>query len=244
MLKKMIAVMVALQGYSVCAGPVAENFDWGSGVPGREAFTAGSPVNGVLAQTGNAVFLDNSIDRSVFSGAGGPGRGVLLMKGLNNAVGFNYPVSGVTVVKAEGRLYPGDGQVRGFWVGVQSAAADNLLLNNQTTDRLAVQLNSNGAIIFKAVIGGVTNQAVGADGPVRFTPGDLIKIELTINMAQKTASVKVTGDGEDNVKIRTVKWPAGKVPDWGMIMINQTGSSILLMDSIEVRNESSAAVVG
>ncbi|MFA6173388.1 MAG: hypothetical protein WC334_09160 [Kiritimatiellales bacterium] len=242
MFKKLIAVVLVLQGCRVYAGSVAENFDWGPGVPGREAFAAGTPVNGVLAQSGNAVFQEYANDHSVFSGAKGVGRGALLMKGLNNSVGFNYPVSGVTVVKAEGRLYPGDGQVRGFWIGCQSAAADNQLLNNQTTDRLAVQLNSSGAIIFRAVVGGVTNQAVGPDGPITFTPGDLVKMELTIDVMQKTANVKVTGVGEGNVKIRTVKWPAGKVPDWGMIIINQTGGGILLLESVEAVADTS--VVG
>jgi len=234
--------VLVVQGCNVYAGSVVESFDWGPGVPGRELFVAGSSVNGVLVQSGNAVFQESASDHSVFSSASGPGRGVLLMKGLNNAVGFNYPVSGVTIVKAEGRLYPGDGQVRGFWIGCQSSAADNQLLNNQTTDRLAVQMNSSGAIIFRSVVGGVTNQAVGADGPIQFAPGDLVKMELTINVTQKTANVKITGVGEGNVKVRTLKWTSGKVPDWGMIMINQTGSGILLLDSVEVQTE--PAVVG
>jgi len=232
--------MLVLQGCSVYAGSVVENFDWGAGVPGREAFTSASPINGVRAQSGDAVFQENKKSgSSVFSGANGSGRGALLMKGQNNSVGFNYPVSAITIMKAEGKYYPGDTArgVRGFWIGCQSTAADNPLLNNQTTDRLMVQLNPSGIIIFRSVVSGVTNTAGKAEGSIQFSPGDLVKMELTVNMAEKTASVKVTGAGKDNVKVRTVKWTSDKIPDWGMIMINQTGNGQLLLDSVEVRTE-------
>jgi len=235
-IKQMCAMLVML-GSSVYAGPVVENFDWGPGVPGRESFTAGSPVNGILVQSGNAVFQESTSDHSVFSGMSGSGRGTLLMKGLNNSVGFNYPVSGITVMKTEGRFYPGERKMCGFWIGVQSTAADNQLLNNQTTDRLAVQVNPSGAIIFRSVVGGVTNQASGSDGPIQFSPGDLVKMELTVNLVEKTASVKVTGAGADNTRVRTVKWTSDKIPDWGTIMVNQTGNGQLLLDSVEVRTD-------
>jgi len=238
-LKKLIAMLLVIQGYSVYAGSTVETFDWGPGVPGRESLTTGTPIRGIRAQPVDAVFQESTTDRSVFSGAGGVGRGVLLAKGMNNAVGFNYPASAITVIKAEGKFYPGDTArgVRGFWVGVQSAKPDNPLLNNQTTDRLSVQLNPSGAIILKAVVGGVTNTATGANGSIKFSPGDLVKMELTINMAEQTASVKVTGVGEGNLKVRTLKWISGKAPDWGMVIINKTGNGELLLDSIEVRTE-------
>ena len=125
----------------------------------------------------------------------------------------------------------------GFWLGVQSAAADNQLLNNQTTDRIAVQLNPAGAVIFRVVVGGVTNQAVATDGIMRLAPGDLVKMELTINTMEKTATVRIIGAGEDNVRVRTVQWSSGKQPDWSMIMVNQTGNGQLLLDSIEVSTD-------
>jgi hypothetical protein len=247
MLKKLAVLMLAVQGFSIYADPVVENFDCGPGVPGRELFKAGSPVDGILVQSGNTVFKDVGRDPSAFSNAGGPGRGVLSMKGGSCAVGFAYPVSGITVMKAEGRFFPGTMTqgVRGFWVGVQSAAADKALLNNQSTDRLAVQLNPSGAVIFRSVVGGVTNNSSeGTDGRVEFSPGDLVKMELTVNMAEKTASVKVTGPGADNEKVRTLRWPSDKNPDWGMMMINQTGNGELLLDSVEVRTEQPPRIVG
>ena len=239
MFKKLVCMMFLMQGCSVLAGAaVVENFDWGSGVPGREALTAGSPVRGVRVPSADEVFQDTAKDRSVFAGASGSGKGVLLMKGLNNSVGFNYPVSAVTVVKAEGKFSPGDTTrgVRGFWIGVQSKTPDNPLLNNQKTDRLSVQLGQTGNIILRSVVGGVTNTAKGdADGSIKFSPGDSVKMELTINMAEQTASVKVTGTGEGNVKIKTVKWNSAKIPDWGMVVINKTGEGELLLNSVEVR---------
>ena len=234
--RKTACVVLAIQGCSVFAGPVAENFDWGAGVPGREIFTAGRSIDGVPARSGGAVFQDSGKDKSVFSGASGSGRGVLRMKGAQNAVGFVYPVSGITVIKVEGRFYPGDTEkgLRGFWVGVQSAAPDKSLLNNQATDHIAVQLNAGGAAICRSVVGGVTNTASGDKGLLKFAPGDPVKIEMTVNMAEGTADVKVTGAGKDNVKIKTLKWTSGKLPDFGMIMINQTGNGELLLDSVEV----------
>ena len=237
MLKKLALVMIAVQGLTVYAGSILESFDWGPGVPGRETIAAGTPIRGLRTQFGDAVFQDMKTDGGIFYNASGPGRGALLMKGLNNAVGFNYPVSGITVIKAEGKFYPGDRKMCGFWIGVQSVSADNQLINNQTTDRIAVQLNPSGAIIFRVVVGGVTNQAVATDGTMPFASGDLVKMELTVNTSEKTATVKVTGAGEGNVRIRTVQWKSDKQPDWGMIMINQTGNGQLLLDSVEVRTE-------
>jgi hypothetical protein len=233
MFKKWVSLILLVQGCSAYAGPVLENFDWGPGVPGREAVAAGDRINGVRVQFGDAVFQDMKTDGGIFYNASGPGRGALLMKGLNNTVGFNYPVSGMTVIKTEGRFYPGDRNMCGFWLGVQSKGADNQLLNNQTTDRIAVQLNPAGAIIFRVIVGGVTNQAVATDGVMKFASGDLVKMELTINTAERIATVKVTGAGVGNVRVRTVQWPAGKQPDWSTVMINQTGNGQLLIDSIE-----------
>ncbi|MFA6174579.1 MAG: hypothetical protein WC334_00800 [Kiritimatiellales bacterium] len=246
MLKKMVVMMLAVQGLGVYADPAIENFDWGSGIPGREMFTAGSPVDGVLARFGDVVFRDTGKDKSVFSGASGSGRGVLRMKGAQNAVGFVYPVSGITVIKAEGRFYPGVGEkgLRGFWIGIQSAAPDKSLLNNQTTDHLVVQLNPEGAVTLRSVVGGVTNAADAGEGRIQFSPGDPVKLELTVNADGKTASIKTTGTGENNMKVRTLKWTSGKVPDFGMIMINQTGSGELLLDSVEVRTEQPPRIVG
>jgi len=237
MLRNLVCMMIIAQGLTVYAGSILESFDWGPGVPGRENIAAGTPIRGLRVQFGDATFQDMKTDGGIFYNASGPGRGALLMKGLNNAVGFNYPVSGITVIKAEGKFYPGDRKMCGFWAGVQSISADNQLLNNQTTDRIAVQQNPSGAVILRAIIGGVTNQAVATDGTMHFASGDLVKLELTVNTAEKTVTVKVTGVGEGNVRIRTVQWTSGKQPDWGMIMINQTGNGQLLLDSVEVSTE-------
>ena len=244
MFKKLAVMALALQGLGVYAGSVVENFDWGPGVPGRESFVSGGLIDGVTVQSGAAVLKDTGKTQSTFSGAAGPGRGVLMMKGTSCAAGFAYPVSGITVVKAEGRFYPGvtTKGVRGFWLGLQSVAADKSLFNNQATDHISAQLNPEGAVIFRSVIGGVTNNAETTDGRIQFSPGDLVKMELTINMAEKTATVKVTGAGKDNVKVRTLKWTSGKIPDWGMIMIDQTGDGELRIDSVEARTE--PAIVG
>jgi|GEM_PF-1123147 len=240
MLKKLMVMMIAAQGFSVYAGSVIENFDWGPGVSGRESFVAGRAIDGVTVQSGDAVFKDSGKVLSVFSGASGSGRGALKMQGGQNAVGFVYPVSGITVIKAEGRFYPGADtkkSVRGFWVGAQSVAADKSLLNNQGTDHLVMQLNPEGAVICRSIVGGVTNTASGDPGFIKFSPGDLVKVEITVNTSEKTACFKVTGPGADNVKIKTAKWTSGKTPDWGMIMINQTGDGELLLDSGEVRTD-------
>lgn len=244
MFKKLAVMVLAVQGFSAYAGSVVENFDWGPGVPGRESFVSGGLIDGVTVQSGGAVFKDNGKVPSVFSGASGFGRGALVMKGAGNAVGFVYPVSEITVVKVEGRFYPGviTKGVRGFWLGLQSVASDKSLFNNQATDHLFVQLNPEGAVIFRSIIGGVTNNAETTDGRILFSPGDLVKMELTVNVAEKTATVKVTGAGKDNVKVRTLKWTSGKIPDWGMIMINQTGDGELRLDSVEARTE--PAIVG
>lgn len=244
MLKKLAVAVLAVQGFSAYANSAVENFDWGPGVPGRESFVSGGPVAGIRVQFGNSVIQDSGKVPAFFSGLSGPGRGVLRLQGQGNAIGFACPVSGITVMKAEGNFRPGAVMqgIRGFWIGFQSAAADKSLLNNQTTDHLFVQLNPEGAIVFRSVIGGITNNAETVDGRIQFAPGDLVKMELTVNLADKTASVKVTGTGAGNVKVRVLKWTTEKVPDWSMIMVNQTGDGELLLDSVEVRTE--PAIVG
>jgi hypothetical protein len=234
-----MCLVVATLSCNVYAGPVVENFDWGLGVPGRETITAGAPVDNVRVQSGDVVLKDSGVVRSVFAGESGPGRGALEMKGANNVVGFTHALSGVTVVTASGKFYPGNTTrgIRGFWLGVQTAKPDNKLLNNQKTDHLVVQVGSSGAIIFRSVVGGVTNQSAGIKGTIEFKPGDLVKMELTVNMIEKTASVKVTGAGKDNEKVRTVKWTSEKAPAWDTVIINQTGEGQVLLDSLEAREE-------
>jgi len=239
MVKIIMGLGVVALGVHVYAGTVIENFDWGPGVPGRETIVAGAPADGLRMQPGDVVLKDSGIVRSVFAGASGPGRGTLEMKGANSAVGFNHALSGVTVVTASGKFYPGNTTrgIRGFWLGVQTAKPDNKLLNNQATDHLVLQFGPSGAIIFRSVVGGVTNQATGIKGTIEFKPGDLVKMELTVNMVEKTASVKVTGAGKDNEKVRTVKWTSEKAPAWDTIIINQTGEGQVLLDSLEAREE-------
>lgn len=237
MFKKLICMVLVMQGCGLYAGPVVESFDWGPGVPGREFFTIGWPVQGVRVQYGDVVFRKLAEDSCNFSGESGPGRGMLSMKGKNNAVGFDYPVSGTAVMKAEGRFYPGDIHIRGFWIGFQSATPDNLLLSNQSTDCIFVQVSFTGNIILRSVIGGITTSAVGSAGPIRFSPGDLVKIELAVDTNKKTAMVTVTGAGADNVKVRKLQWSSDKTPDLGTAVINQTGYGEVQVDSVEVRAE-------
>ena len=239
MVKKLIGLVVLALGCGAYAGSVVENFDWGPGVPGREAVTAGTSVDGLRVQSGDAVLKDSGVVRSVLAGTSGVGRGSLDMKGVNSVVGFNHEFSGVTVITTSGKFYPGKTTrgLRGFWLGIQTANPDNKLLNNQATDHLVVQLNSAGAVVFRSVVGGVTNQAVGPKGTIELKPGDLVKMELTVNMIEKTASVKVTGVGKDNEKVRTIKWTSGKTPEWNTVIINQTGEGQLLLDSLEAREE-------
>ncbi len=242
MLKKICVLL--LGAFSVYAGSVVETFDWGPGVPRRERFTAGMPIAGVQAQSGGVLFNDFAKDRCYFSGEAGLGRGTLTLKGANNAVGISCPVSGVTTMSAEGKFFPGEGKLRGFWIGFQSASADNLLLNNQTTDRLSAQFNPTGGIILRCVIGGVTNTAAMSGGRVQFSPGDLIKMKLTVNLDGKTATVEVLGAGSNKTESRTVKWNSDRLPDWNTATVNQTGSGELQLESIEVHTDISTQIVG
>jgi hypothetical protein len=238
MFKKWVCSAMIMQGCCLYAGSIVENFDWGSGVPGRETFMAGGPIDGVRVLGSDVTIRDMaSPDHCSFSSNSGPGRGYLVMKGLNNAIGLNYPATGTAVMKAEGKFYPGDKQVRGFWIGWQSSTPDNPLLNNQKKDHISVQFNPAGAIVFRSVIGGVTNVSAGTDGPIRFAPGDTVKLELTVNVQAKTAQIIVTGAGKDNVRSRTLNWTSDKIPDFGAAAVNQTGGGEIQLDSVEIHTE-------
>lgn len=221
----------------VYAASVVENFDWGAGVAGRETFSEEMKIDGVPVQSGGVILRDMAKDTSFLTGSAGPGNGFLRMKGANNSVHFDYPVAGRTVMRVSGKFFPGEKGVRGFWIGFQSSSSDSHLLNNQTTDGISVRIHPTGVVSFLAQVGGENWNAPRAGGNLLFSPGDTLHMELTVDVPNKTAAVRVTGQGVDNAVERILQWTSDRVPDWNQAVINQTGGSELLIDSVEVHSD-------
>lgn len=234
MLKK---ICLLLAGASlVYAGEMLETFDWGTGVPGREMLAAGSAIRGVSLQSESGAWKDTGTVGSTFGGSAGPGNGILSMQGGNNAVGYEHSATGAFTVKTSGTFVAGEQVkgVRGFWLGLQSANPDAKLLCNQKKDHLLVQVDPTGNILFRAVVGGVTNTPDGKAARIKFKSGDLLTLALAVDLSAKTATMTVTGVGEGNEKVSMLSWGADQTPDWSTIMINQTGGGEVSLKSVTV----------
>ena len=214
-----------------------DSFDWGAGVTGRDSVSAGKSIAGTPVFDGHVPW-DVMNGEAVFSGAAGPGNGTLSSSGDGNAVfGFACPLpQGVITAAVEGIYTPGEASVRGFFAGFQIARPDSNLLHNQATDSLYVRSNHEGSVTLISRIGGVRQVSRGT---ISFSPGDRIRLELTVHRASGTVTAKVSGEGAGNETVCTLSWPVDSTQEWGSFVVNRTGGGALVLDSVSVSAGSS-----
>ncbi|MFA7368437.1 MAG: hypothetical protein WC334_02215 [Kiritimatiellales bacterium] len=216
---------------------VEDNFDWGAGVAGREAVTAGTAVDGQQAQTGGPVWTINTATNAIFSGTNGVGNGQLSLYGGNSIETVGYVpaggwINGTVTATLNGMFFPNTNGVRGLYFGFQIANPDNGLITNQKTDKLLGQLSNGGVISLKSIVGGQTNNA--ANVVLTYTPGDSVTMALTVDVSNKTASLVATG--LSNTTTQTVSWTSAVIPAWTSFTVNHTSGTAIL-DSVECRSD-------
>ena len=211
---------------------IYDSFSWGAGVAGRETITTGAIINGFAIENGGGTW-DVGNGTVVFEGVAGIGNGRLSMTGNNAVLKTDYSVtnqSGALRITVTGIFTPGASGVRGFFAGFQAVSPDNNLLNNQTSDKLFLQMNNSGGLTFRSVIGGVTNNATGSDS-LTWNSGDEVTLSFDVDIRNKKAIATITAG---NAVTRELSW-TGENPDWNVFAVNQTGSSTLWLKSVEIR---------
>ena len=216
---------------------VEDSFDWGAGVAGREWITAGMTVDGQQTQTGGPVWTVNTATNAVFSGNGGAGSGRLSLSGGNSTETIHFtPVggwaNGAVTATLSGTYFPNTSGTRGLYFGFQIANPDSALITNQKTDKLFAQLGNGGVVSLKSIVGGQTNNA--ANATLSYTPGDIVTLALTVNVANKTASLITTG--LSNAKTQTVTWTSSAIPAWTSFTVNHSAGTAIL-DYVECRSD-------
>jgi hypothetical protein len=225
---KIITGLLAGWLTSCCAESVSDDFDWGAGVTGRESVSSGTSINGIQTQTDGKTW-DLVNGTAQFSGTAGTGNGSLTLTGNNAAIRVDCTPSGTVVVSAQGSISFPDSGVRGFWIGLQTASPDGNLLNNQAADNLHVQLAPGGTLRMKAVVDGVTDNV---NSSVVFSDGDTVKLVILVDLENKTASLTAENLTQGETGSCSVSWSG--VPDWQAFVVNQTGDSTLILDSVSV----------
>ena len=229
-----LASILIVAGAASAVQKITDNFDWGANVTGRTSITNGQTLaDGLTTQAGGALWTN--VDRAAFSGTSGVGTGTLTLTGNNSTIRFGYTPQGgwtntaVTAV-LEANYTSGTGTVKGLYFGFQSAT--NVLINNATTDKIFGQIGNNGTVYFKSIVGGQTNNA--ANKTITFSPGDKVKMELTVDVANKSATLITTGVGTGNTVTSTLSWTTATPPDWTFFAVNQTGYSTAVLDSVSI----------
>lgn len=244
----LLAGLLAAGSLGKAAG-VIENFDWGAGVSGRTAVTKGQPLGGQTVQNGEATWdttqrAGSANTAAVFSGTEGTENGTVTLSGTNAMVKFDYApfggwASGVVTATAKGTITWGEIAPRcGLIVGFQASKHDSPFIISQTTDALFVKLSPNGGIVFKAIIGGVTN--MGTHEGISVKSGDAVSFRMTVDTANRIATVITTG--AKNASTNTVSLNGG-TPKWSTFGVQQTGSSLLVLDSVSIDTTYNSPVV-
>lgn len=235
-----LAGVLMIAGAASAGSRVTDNFDWGAGVAGRTAIASGQALaDGMATQVGGATWV---VGTSVakFSGAGGSGNGTMTMSGANSAVKFSYQpaggwTSGVVVATAKAAFFSsgtGGASLRACYMGFQDTVTNAVLLPNQTTDVIRVKLNDTGVLTFTAIIAGTTYKTPVTNN-IAFAQGSTVTFKMTIDAANKTATLITTG--ASNVSTNVLSWTAAAtVPNWGAFNVTESGNSTLIVDSVGI----------
>jgi hypothetical protein len=227
-----------LAAQSVEAGIfIADDFDWGSGVTGRESLVFSNSIDGVSVQDGGAVW-DLQAGSATFSGAEGAGNGFLRLtrsaSEYNGILIANCTATGMISGHVEGIHTVTDGTAaKDFRVGFQALEPDQLLMSAQTTDKLSLRVTKWGALDAAALIDGVVFSGEGDSG-ITFTSGDTLSFDFSVDMDGRTVSVTLAGAGTNNTATQVIEWTDDVIPDWDVFAVNATGGTIVDLQSVEL----------
>lgn len=204
-----ITMGVILMAGSLLADVVTDNFDWGSGVTGRESITGGATIDGVGTQTGGQTWAA-TVGSAVFSGNAGSGNGSLLLS--NGTTGnaeaiFSYAPTGVVVAMAEGQLAAsGSGSPRQFGIGFQTASPNVPSIFSQDSDRIYGSLYLNGTLNFNIRLAGTTISSTGDGAISAISQDDIVRMTLTMDVLGGTSSLSVTNLTAGTSGTKTLSW--------------------------------------
>jgi hypothetical protein len=227
-----VAVMM-VAGFA--SAELIENFDWGTGVTGRESIVLNNSINNKTTLDGNYTWAATS---SGFKGSAGEGNGryELGMGGGNSVLRTDFSAqSGVVTASMVGTYDNLGSGTRGMYFGFQTVDRDADLIQNDTRDRINLRLNgANGNVLFTVVAGGVTNTGtITTHGTWSYAAGNQFKFDLNIDTVNKTVYGVVSNLTAGVSRSSTVDYSASTIaPAWTSLTAAMSGTGVVTLDSI------------
>ena len=213
---------------------IVEEFDWGTGIAGRETMTFGDLISGVTVQSGSAAAWTDYTASDGFAGSTGEGNGFYALSGANNnRIGFDYAPTGTFRVKAE-IVYQSDGggNVPGVWLGLSSDASQ--LLHSDDVEKIYVRMNPNGNLVAGVTTLDGEATVENVDQNISFgsvSAGDRMLLSLELDMDICSATAVVSNMTQAVSGMLDFSWTDSDV-EWSYCVINQTGVQSALLDWI------------